>query len=101
MNTQIIPKKIQNFINSIPENGTVEVAKNSWEGSNHKGIGKINGRLEFFEWEMDTIAVEEGEPAFTTCWVWHYETSPEKWDDFFELANMPKKTGKVWMETFI
>lgn len=100
MNTQIIPKKIQTFINSIPENGTVEVAKNSWEGSNHKGIGKINGRLEFFEWEMDNIATEEGEPAFTTCWVWNFETSPEKYEDFFELDNMPKKTGKVFTNTF-
>ncbi len=101
MNTQIIPKKVQNFINSIPENGTVEVAKNSWEGCNHKGIGKINGRLEFFEWEMDNIATEEGEPAFTTCWVWYYESNPEKWDDFFDVAKMPRKTGKVFTDTFI
>jgi hypothetical protein len=96
MSTQIIPRKIQKFINSIPENGTVEVAKNSWEGSSHKGIGKINGRLEFFELEDNGC-----EPAFTTCWVWHYEASPEKWEDFFDLAGMPRKTGKIFKGTFI
>jgi hypothetical protein len=83
MNTQIIPKKIQNFINSIPENGTVEVAKSSWEGSNHKGIGKINGRLEFFEWEMDTIATEEGEPAFNTFGYGIMKPIQKRWEKTF------------------
>lgn len=101
MNTQIIPKKIQNFINSIPENGAVQVSKNSWDGDNYKAIGKINGRLEFFEYEMDAIAAEEGEPAFTTCWIWYYESAPEKYADFFDLDNMPRKTGKVFENTFL
>jgi hypothetical protein len=101
MNTQIIPKKIQSFIESIPENGAVTVSKNSWEGPKLKAIGKINGRLEFFEYEWDTVAVEEGEPSFSTRWIWHFEAEPEQWKEHFDVDCMPRKTGRIFEEVFI
>jgi len=101
MNTQIIPKKIQNFINDIPENGAVQVTKDSWDGDNNKAIGKINGRLEFFEYEIDNTNINKNEPAFNTCWIWNYESNPKEYISYFELDNMPKKTGKIFENTFL
>ena len=97
-----INPKVQKFIDSIPENGTVGVTRNSFGDQNYKkAVGKINGRIEFFEYEDDEYSKENGEPAFTTIATWYYNISPEDEKEYFDIKNMPRKTGKVFTGTFI
>lgn len=90
-----IPAKIRRFIDSIPENGAVEVAKNSWGNNDRrKAIGKINGRLEFFEFDDETA-------GWDTVYTWYFLDEPERWEDHFDISSMPKRTGKVFRGVFI
>jgi len=94
---QHILKPIQQFIDAIPENGAVQVAGNSWESKTDyqkKAIGKINGRLEFFEYDDDY-------GQWNTVFIWHYSIEPEAWENHFDFSCMPRKTGKVFRNVFI
>jgi hypothetical protein len=94
---QHVPKKIQRFIDAIPENGAVQVCVGSWDtvtSRKKKAIGKIDGRLEFFEFDDDA-------GAWDTVYIWHYQLEPEQWEHSFDAESMPRRTGKVYHSVFV
>ncbi|MDD5240060.1 MAG: hypothetical protein PHH61_06395 [Candidatus Nanoarchaeia archaeon] len=97
MNTQKINPKIQKIIDSIPENGAIEVNSENWESQTSKpkkAIGKINGRLEWFEFTDST--------DWETVFMWDFKNEPELAEEHFSFeGKLVMPTGKMYDDVFI
>ena len=82
--SEVIPSMLRWFIRRIPENGAVKVSCDLWDSvtcKRNKCIGKINGRLEFFEYDNNT--------DWLSVFIWDYADEPGLWEENFNKDLVP------------